>query len=92
MICGFVSETSALFGNTLNKTTPDPRNGSTHLSLPVHSSFKDIVSYMNLTSFVFIPCVFIGGTLIFSNVCFTVKCLSTSLKNLVYRVIGISNV
>ena len=53
-----MSQARARRGRALNSTTPDPRNGSTHLPPPSHA----MLSRMNPTSLVFMPCVLRGGT------------------------------
>src|SRR5882672_9213932 len=58
MMCTFVSHRRALSGCTLNGTTHDPQNGSTH-----RSKSRDRASFpICPTSFVFIPWHFRGGT------------------------------
>ncbi len=54
-----MSETNALSGAILNRTTPEPRKGSIHLPLPCHFT----VVAMKFTSFVLIPWHFKGGTM-----------------------------
>src|ERR1051326_3212975 len=58
MIWTFVSQSRAFSGCTLNGTTQDPQNGSTH-----RSNLRDCASFLICpTSFVFIPWHFSGGT------------------------------
>jgi hypothetical protein len=56
-MCGFVSLIFARCGCKLNRTTPEPKNGSIHLPCPFHWIFAKIKA----TSFVLIPWHLMGG-------------------------------
>ena len=58
IVCGFVSAKTACLGAKFNPTTPDPIKGSIQVIL----SSTHATSEIRGTIFVFIPCIFIGGT------------------------------